>query len=79
MFWSKDTKDWEKTSTIENVQAGISGLHNGDILLLHERHKTVKEFLEPICTLIKSESMKIAKLERLDEREKKQIKVATRM
>lgn len=56
-FWSKDIRDWEPHRTVNQVLASINTLDDGDIILIHERSKTVREFLDPICKKIEEKGI----------------------
>lgn len=56
-FWSKDTMDWEPHRTVNKVLASINTLDDGDIILIHQQSKTVREFLDPICKKIEEKGI----------------------
>ncbi len=56
-FWGRDTEDWKPDRTTTEVLAAVNSLHDGDIILIHERPKTVKEFLDPLCKVIEKNNL----------------------
>jgi peptidoglycan/xylan/chitin deacetylase (PgdA/CDA1 family) len=65
MFWSKDTLDWKKESTVESVLKHITPLHSGDIILIHELPRTIEKFVEPICENVVAKGLTFENLKRV--------------
>jgi len=55
IIWSLDTLDWETRNTQKVVAAVLNQVESGDIILMHDIHKTTANAVEPIIAALKEQ------------------------
>lgn len=59
IFWSDDTLDWKHRNTSRLIRVVRSGARDGDIVLMHDIHKTTTAAVSSICKNLKKKKFEM--------------------